>query len=99
MGRRMHPHLFSLGTFLLHPCARELPLANNSTVREARRREAASSGSRGGGRPALRLCVGDLPDGSFASGASAWASPIPVCRPPTEGSHAIHLRWHSSCCR
>src|SRR5437899_3123764 len=95
----MHPHLFSLGTFLFHPCARELPLANNSTTREARHRQAASSRSRCGGRPALHLCVGDLPDGSFASGASAWASPIPVRRSRTEGSHAAHLRWRSSCCR
>src|SRR5260370_12902724 len=43
--------------------------------------------------------LGNLPDRSFASGASAWASPIPVRRPRTEGSHAAHIRWRSSCCR
>src|ERR1700683_823694 len=98
MGGRMHPHLFSLGTLFIHPCTRRLLLANNSTFREARHRQAASSGSRGGGRSSVYLCVGDLPDGSFASGAPARATPVPVRRPRTEESHAAHLRWHSACC-
>src|SRR5712692_5535152 len=95
----MYPHLLSLGTVLLHPCAGKLPLGDDCTTKEAGRLEASSSGIRCGGCPALHRCLGNLPDGSFASGASAWISPIPVRRPRTKGSHAAHLRWSSTCCR
>jgi predicted acyl esterase len=72
---------FSLGTFSFHPGGRELPLANNSMAREARHRQAASSGSRCSGRPALHLCVGDLPDGS-------WYDPFL----PTQLNDFMHIR-------
>jgi hypothetical protein len=50
---------------------------------------------------AALLCIsslGDLPDGPFASCASARASPIPVRRPRTKGSYPTYLRWHLACC-